>query len=74
MGSIEINREFVVKQLDYALKKCERKNIPLETVIETIISFGVTLSFKLQTPEDAAKFLATMALVIRRGSITSPER
>ena len=38
--AFEINRKFVVTQLDDALKKCERKNIPLETVVETIILLG----------------------------------
>jgi hypothetical protein len=73
MNSTEINRKFVVTQLDDALKKCERKGIPLETVVETIISFGVTLATTSQTPEDAAKLLEIMALAIRRGEITSPE-
>jgi hypothetical protein len=67
MDSTENNRTFVVKQLDDALKKCERKGIPLETVVETIISFGVTLAITSQTPEDAAKLLEMMALAIRRG-------
>ena len=73
MNSTETNRKFVVKQLDDALKKCERKNIPLETVVETIISFGVTLTITSRTPEDAAKLLEIMALAVRSGKITSPE-
>jgi hypothetical protein len=73
MDSTEINRKFVVRQLDDGLKKCERKGIPLETVVETIISFGVTLAITSKTPEDAAKLLEVMALAIRRGAITSPE-
>ena len=73
MNSTETNRKFVVKQLDDALKKCERKNIPLETVVETIISFGVTLAITSRTPEDAAKLLEIMALAVRSGKITSPE-
>jgi len=71
MNSTDINRKFIVKQLDDALRKCERKNIPSETVVETIISFGVTLAITFQTPEDAAKLLENMALAIRRGEITS---
>ena len=73
MNSTETNRKFVVKQLDDALKKCERKNIPLETVVETIISFGVTLAITSRTPEDAAKLLEIMALAVRSGKITSPD-
>ena len=73
MKSTEINRKFVVKQLDDALKKCERKHIPLEAVVEAIISFGVTLAITSQTPEDAAKLLEIMALAVRSGKITSPE-
>jgi hypothetical protein len=73
MDSTEINRKFVVKQLDDALKKCEGKGIPLETVVETIISFGVTLAITAKTPEDAAKLLDAMALAIRRGETTSPK-
>ena len=73
MNSTETNRKFVVKQLDDALKKCERNNIPLETVVETIISFGVTLAITSRTPEDAAKLLEIMALAVRSGKMTSPE-
>ena len=73
MDSTEINRKFVVKQLDDALKKCERKGIPPATVVETIFSFGVTLAITGQTREDAAKLLESMALAIRRGEITFPE-
>ena len=73
MSSTEINRRFVVKQLDDALKKCERKGVPLETVVETIVSFGVTLAITSKTPEDAAKLLEIMALAIRRGESASPE-
>ena len=72
MNSTETNRKFVVKQLDDALKKCERKNIPLETVVESIISFGVTLAITSRTPEDAAKLLEIMALAVRSGKISSP--
>jgi hypothetical protein len=72
MSSTDTNRRFVVKQLDDALRKCERKGVPLETVVETIVSFGVTLAITSKTPEDAAKLLEIMALAIRRGEITSP--
>ena len=71
-NSTDINRKFVVTQLDDALEKCERKGIPLGTVVETIISFGVTLAITSKTTEDAAKLLEVMALAIRRGEITPP--
>lgn len=53
MKSTEINRKFVVKQLDYALNNCEPKGVTLETVVETIIYFVVTLAITSKTSEDA---------------------
>ena len=67
----KMNAEYIHDYL--ANKSYWAENIPLETVVETIISFGVTLAITSRTPEDAAKLLEIMALAVRSGKITSPE-
>jgi hypothetical protein len=74
MSATDAQHSFVVKQLTAALKKCERHGVPPEVVVQTILSFGVTMAIAFQDQEDAAKLLESLASAVRRGEITYTEQ
>lgn len=73
MAQTDEQHSFVVKQLDAAVRKCERHGIPPEVVVQAILSFGLTMAIAFQDQEDAAKLLESLASAVRRGDITSTE-
>jgi len=73
MGPTEAQHNFVAKQLTAACKKCERQGISPEVVVQTILSFGITMAIAFQDQEDAAKLLESLAAAVRRGDITYTE-
>jgi hypothetical protein len=73
MDSLDIQHDFVVKQLTATLRKCERRGIPAVVTVQTMLSVGVTMAIAFQDREDAAKLLEGMASAVRRGDFTSTE-
>ena len=73
MAPTDAQHSFVVKQLDAAVKRCERHCIPPEVVVQTILSFGISMAIAFQDQEDAAKLLEGLASAVRRGDITYTE-
>jgi len=73
MAQTDEQHSFVVKQLDAAVRKCERHGIPPEVVVQAILSFGLTMAIAFQDQEDAARLLESLASAVRRGDITSTE-
>jgi hypothetical protein len=73
MGPTEAQHSFVAKQLANACKKCERHGILPEVVVQTILSFGITMAIAFQDQEDAAKLLDSLAAAVHRGDITYTE-
>jgi hypothetical protein len=69
MAPTDAQHSFVVKQLDAAVKKCEKHHISPEVVVQTILSFGITMAVAFQDQEDAAKLLEGLASAVRRGDI-----
>ena len=48
MAQTDEQHSFVVKQLDAAVRKCERHGIPPEVVVQAILSFGLTMAIAFQ--------------------------
>jgi hypothetical protein len=73
MDSMDADYEYIGKQLSEVLKKCMKKNIEPEVVIEVVLSFAGSLAVTSVGREDAAELLESLAEAIRSGEIEVPE-
>ena len=73
MDTLEASHEFVMKQLADVLKKCERKKIDPEVVVQTALSFAATLAVACLDQEGAAELIESLAEAIRSGEMTVSE-
>jgi hypothetical protein len=73
MSPTDAQHNFVAKQLTAACKKCESHGISPEIVVQTSLSFGITMAIAFQDQEDAARLLESLASAVRRGDITYTE-
>ena len=69
----QAQRDFVVKQIEAALKKCQLKGISPDIAAQTLLSVTVTMVLHSQGTEGAAGMLESIAAAVRRGDMTSPE-
>jgi hypothetical protein len=69
MDSIE-QHTFIRDSLVDVAKKCDKRGIDPEIVVQTIISVGVALAVASCDMEDVARLLESMAASVRNGDFT----
>jgi hypothetical protein len=70
MDSIEQQHTFIRNALVDVAKKCDKRGIEPEIVVQTIISLGVTLAVASCDMGDVARLLESMAASVRNGDFT----